>query len=120
MAPSAQLRPRDFALLVLASGDLLPRQRARDQRPDQAGSALQRRILDRLAALEPEPEAIETALLTIVDEIGPPTGPTRAIALSIRDDWQTACATPEWVSYLVGEATQASAGEKRRGRQLPR
>src|SRR5438270_4314184 len=82
------LRPRDLALLLLASGDLLPRQRARDQQADRAGLALKGRVLDRLAALDPEPEAVEATLLQIVDEIGPPTGPTRAIALHIHEEWQ--------------------------------
>jgi len=31
------LRPRDFAVLLLSSGDLTPRQRARDQVADRAG-----------------------------------------------------------------------------------
>ena len=115
------LRPRDLALLLLASGDLLPRQRARDQQADRVGLDLARRVLDRLAALDPEPAQLEAALSRIVEEIGPPLGPTRAIAATVRDDWQTACATPEWVAQLLGQAVQQSAreGEDRpRGRRV--
>ena len=110
------LRPRDLALLVLASGDLLPRQRARDQQADQAGLALKRRVLDELAALDPEPEQLEATLLRIVEEIGPPTGPTRAIALDIREEWQAACASPEFVTHLLGEAALQNQEGRRRGR----
>lgn len=113
------LRPRDLALLLLASGDLLARQRARDQQADRAGLQLKRRILDRLAALDPEPADLEAALLRIVEEMGPPTGPTRAIALSVREEWQTAATTPEWVAHLLGDAMRESAEGPRRGRRLP-
>jgi hypothetical protein len=110
------LRPRDLALLLLASGDLRPRKRARDQQADLAGLDLKRRILDRLAALDPEPVELEAALAQIVEEIGPPTGPTRAVAAGVRDEWQAACASPEWVAHLLGEATQGGEEGQRRGR----
>ena len=119
MTSTEPLRPRDFALLLLASADLLPRQRARDQRPDLAGIELKRTILDRLAALDPEPEKLEAALQQIVEELGPPHGPTRAIALSVRDDFTLACATPEWIGHLLAEATRENVGEGRRGRKFP-
>jgi hypothetical protein len=112
------LRPRDLALLLLASADLRPRKRARDQQADRAGLELKRRLLDRLAALDPEPEDLETALVQIVEEFGPPTGPTRAIALSFRDEWQAACVSPEWVGQLLGEAVRESDGNERHGRRV--
>ncbi len=102
------LRPRDLALLLLSSGDLRPRQRARDQQADHAGLALQRRVLDRLAALDPDPADLAAALQHIVDEFGPPHGPTRAIAESVRDDWQAACASPDWLHHLLHQATRTS------------
>jgi hypothetical protein len=98
------LRPRDFALLLLASGDTRPRQRARDQQADRAGAELKRRVLERLAALDPEPAGLEAALLHIIEEIGSPEGPTRALALGLREEWQAACAAPEWVAHLLDEA----------------
>jgi hypothetical protein len=113
---SEPLRPRDLALLLLASGDLLPRRRARDQQADRTGLELKRRLLDRLAALDPEPDAMEAALLRIVQEFGPPTGPTRAIAAIVRDEWLTACTSPEWVAQLIAEAARSSAEEMPRGR----
>jgi hypothetical protein len=107
------LRPRDLALLLLASGDLHPRQRARDQQADTAGLELKRRLLDRLAALDPEPEELEGTLARIIEEIGAPQGPTRAVAVLIRDEWLAACAAPEWVLHLLREGT---AGDEQRQR----
>jgi hypothetical protein len=112
------MRPRDLALLLLASGDLLPRQRARDQQADRAGLDLKRRVLDRLAALDPEPADLEATLLQIVAEIGPPEGPARAVAVIVRDEWLVACSSPQWVGQLLAEA--AAEGENQRGRRLPR
>lgn len=103
-----RLRPRDLALLLLASGDLRPRKRARDQQADRVGLDLKRRILQCLAAMDPEPADLEAALVGIVGEIGPPTGPTRAVATIIREEWQAACASPEWVAQLLGQAMQES------------
>jgi hypothetical protein len=116
--PGNPFRPRDLALLLLASGDLAPRQRARDQQADLAGLQLKRRLLDRLAALDPEPEELEAALVRIVEEVGPPTGPTRAIALSVREEWEAAQLSPEWVAQLLGEAVRESEEGPRGGRRF--
>src|SRR5437588_777155 len=51
--PAEPLRPRDLALLLLASGDLLPRQRARDQQGGVAGAFLDR-LFGRRGPLPPE------------------------------------------------------------------
>jgi hypothetical protein len=98
------LRPRDLALLLLASKDLRPRKRARDQRADAAGLELRRRVLERLAALDPPPEDVERTLAQIIDEFGDPSGPTRAIALSIHDEWRAAQMNPRWLTQLRQEA----------------
>lgn len=113
------LRPRDLALLLLASGDLRPRKRARDQQADLAGLQLKRRVLECLAALDPDPADLEATLVRIVEEIGPPTGPTRAIAVTVHEEWQAACVAPEWVAHLLGEALREGAEETDHGRQLP-
>jgi hypothetical protein len=113
------LRPRDLALLLLASGDLLPRQRARDQQADLTGLALKKRVLEELCEIDPEPEALEAALVQIVEQIGPPSGPTRALAITIRDEWLAACAAPEWTAHLLGEAIRDSTEGGRRGRRVP-
>jgi hypothetical protein len=106
--PPEPLRPRDLAVLLLASRELRPRQRARDQRADTAGLDLKRRILQRLVAQDPEPADIEAALLRITEELGPPAGPTRAIAGMIHEEWRAACASPAWVSKLLEDAVGAA------------
>ena len=114
------LRPHDFAVLLLSSGDLAPRQRARDQQADRAGLELKRRILNGLVARDPEAEDLEAALLAIVEELGPPSGPARAVALALFEEWQAASTTPAWVAHLLGEAVRGPDVEgRRRGRQLP-
>ena|SRR5260370_13745460 len=110
---SEPLRPSALALLLLSSGDLRPRKRARDQQADRAGLDLKRKILQRLAELDPEPHELDAALVRIVGEMGPPTGPTRAVAESVREDWQSACLAPEWVAQLLGEAVQERNEKKK-------
>jgi hypothetical protein len=100
------LRPRDLALLLLASRDLRPRQRARDQQADLAGLALKRQVLERIAALDPEPPALESTLAGIAEELGKPSGPARAMATLFRDEWHMACSAPDWVAQLLAEALE--------------
>ena len=118
-SPDDLLRPRDLALLLMASGELSPRQRARDQQADLAGAELKRRVLSELVARDPDGLALESALLEIVAEFGPPTGPTRSVALSFLEEWRLAAESPGWVAHLIGEAVSGRTEGKRRGRQLP-
>src|SRR5262249_9531013 len=114
------LRPKDMALWLLASGDLLPRQRARDQQADISGSALKARILHELVALDPEPAQLEAALEQIIMLLGAPAGPTRAVAISVLEEWQTACVSPQFVAWLLAQAVQeglAPTEGRRRGRK---
>jgi hypothetical protein len=113
------LRPSDVALFLLASGDLLPRQRARDQQADIAGLDLKRRVLDLVVAHDPEPDELDACLARIVAEIGPPSGPTRAICASVRDEWEQALASPAMLDWLLGEALREGErpGERRGGRR---
>jgi hypothetical protein len=106
MKESLSPRPKDIALLLLASGDLLPRQRARDQQADITGNALKSRILNALVRLDPEPEQVEATLEQIIALLGPPTGPIRAIAVGVLEEWQAACASPEFVEWLLAQAVQ--------------
>ena len=109
MTPSGSpdpLRPRDLAIVLLASRDLRPRQRARDQQADLAGLALKRRVLEQVAALDPEPADLEATLARIVEDLGQPSGPARAIAALVRDEWQMACASPAWLAQLLAEAVE--------------
>ena len=100
------LQPGDFARLLLASGDLRPRKRARDQQADLAGLVLKRRVLEAIAERDPEPDELEGTLLAIIDDLGPPTGPTRSIALALFEEWRVAAETPGWVEHLLSEAVR--------------
>jgi len=115
---SPPLRPRDLAVLLLASHDLLPRQRARDQQADRAGMEIKRQLLTQVADLDPEPERLEAVLAEIIETIGQPTGPTRAVATAFRDEWQAACVSPEWIAQLLDEAVAERKEERRRGQSL--
>ncbi len=100
------LSPHDFALLLLAAESGPPRQRARDQRADRTGLELRRQVLQRLAALDPDAEQLEAALLQIVSAIGPPTGPARSVAISVRDEWRAARDDPGVFQRLLQQALQ--------------
>jgi hypothetical protein len=117
---SEVLRPRDFALLLLATGDALPRQRARDQQADRAGLELKSRVLNELVARDPDPDDAEAVLMEVVEDMGPPTGPTRTMAALVLEEWRTAIAVPGWVEHLVDEAMHPPQRKgKSRGRDLP-
>jgi hypothetical protein len=114
-------RPSEIALLLLASGDLLPRQRARDQQADLSGNELKRQLLNALVLRDPEPDQLAAALEAIVAELGPPTGPTRSVAMAVMDDWRAACESPVFVEWLLEQAVregQATGERRRRGRNV--
>ena len=117
-------RPSDLALFLLASGEMMPRKRARDQQADIAGLELKRQVLHRLVAIDAEPDQLEAALFQIVEELGPPYGPTRAICTSIRDDWEAAALNPELTEWLIDQAIREgermTEREGRRGKQSNR
>jgi hypothetical protein len=110
-----ELRPRDLAIMLLASGDLLPRQRARDQQADLAGLTLKRQLLAHVAAVDPETNALDATLAEFIDSLGPPSGPVRGLAREFREEWQAACVVPEWTAYLLQEALNAPE-PKRKGK----
>jgi hypothetical protein len=112
------MRPCDLALLLLSSGELLPRQRLRSQSPDAAGLELKRRLLQRIADLDPEPGHLDATLARLIDELGPPSGPIRALALGFRDDWQGLASNPDWLKQLRDEAAQRRERGDRGGQQL--
>ena len=108
-------RPRDLALLLLAASGDPPRARARDQQADRAGLALRRRVLDRLAALDPEPEDLEPALAAIVAEFGAPTGPTRGVCAQLLQEWDECRLSPGAWSWLLAEALASADRAPSRG-----
>jgi hypothetical protein len=67
---------------------------------------MRRRVLNLLAALDPDPEALEAALSSIASELGEPIGPTRAICLTIYQEWEMAQLNPRFVTFLVEKAAR--------------
>ena len=113
------LRPGDFARILLATGGAPPRARARDQQADLAGEAVRQRILDRLAALDPEPVDLEASLLAIIAEQDEPAGPARGVCTAILQEWQMALSNPAYWSFLVQEAIDVT-GKPPASRRRPR
>jgi hypothetical protein len=77
----------------------------------------------RLAALDPEADAIEAALAFIVTEFGAPTGPTRGVCSQILQEWQQTRLAPEAWSWLISEAiSSGDPGDEnhRRGKRRRR
>jgi hypothetical protein len=110
------MRPRDLAQLLLSSEELRPSRRKRSQSPDVAGLELKRRLLLRVAEIDPEPGDLESSLARLIDELGPPPGPIRALAIGFRDDWQGLVANPAWLDQLREEAAREGRDG---GRRLP-
>ena len=104
------MRPRDLALLLLASEELRPRKRLRSQYPDNLGMELKRSLLQRVADLDPEADELESVLARLIDELGPAPGPIRALAVGFRDDWRGLEANPEWLEQLREEAAREGGG----------
>ena len=100
------MRPRDLALLLLSSEELRPRKRLRSQYPDNLGMDLKRALLQRLVDLDPDADNLEPTLATLIEEVGPATGPIRALAIGFRDDWLGLASNPEWLEQLREEATR--------------
>lgn len=107
------LRPGDFARVLLASGGDPPRARARDQQADMIGEAIKRRVLNRLVVLDPEPESLEATMLTIIEELGEPSGSTRAVCTAIAQEWEMARVSPGFWQYLIDQAVR---GDERQDR----
>lgn len=106
------MRPRDLSLLMLAAGGKPPRQRARDQKADRAGFELRQQLLDRLAQLDPDADELEASLMRVIEELGPPSGPVRAIAANVRDEMRSAYEDPSIVEHLIRDAVQADATKR--------
>jgi hypothetical protein len=114
--PDEPRRPRDLALLLLAKDDTPPRNRARDQQADIAGASIRRGLLDRVAAVDPEPEDLDEVLFAIVAELGDPPGPVRSVALGFREDWRFANQSPASWGFFLDEALHADEPKERRRR----
>jgi hypothetical protein len=66
------------------------RRRTRDTTPDAIGLGLKRGLLERAIRDDPEPEAFEAWLMARCLEAGPASGPIRAMAQGLLEEWRLA------------------------------
>ncbi|MBI2756000.1 MAG: type III secretion fhipep protein [Chloroflexi bacterium] len=107
MTASAQsLAPDEFARLLLngiAVSEARSRRRKRDQKPDEAGLAIKRTLLEGIAAEAPDEAALGEWLLDRV-LASPVSGATRAMAAMVLEEYQVARSDPEFRRWL-GQAS---------------
>lgn len=111
--PRDYIRPSQLATLLLASGESVPRVRARDQQADMAGSQLKQRVLRRIIELDPEPADFRATLESIIAEFGEPTGPTRALARVIVEEWLSTSDHPPLSHWLLEQAIHTNRDSRR-------
>lgn len=107
------LRPGTFARLSLAAhaaAEGRRRRRKRNQTPDAIGLAIRRELLERIAAEEPAPAAFEAWLLRYtLDQ--PASGPVRALAVQVLEEYRFAQHDPAFGRWLAAGAPSADADE---------
>ena len=109
---SAGPRPGEFCRRLLASLDASEgrrRRRKRDTTPDAIGMGIKRELLERAARESPTPEAFEAWLLAQCRTVGAATGPVRAMALSILEEWRLAAGSPSLDRWLAEGAPSDDA-----------
>ena len=110
----AVLRPAEFSrrlLRALEASEGRRKRRKRDQTPDAIGLGLRRSLLERAAADDPEPDDFEAWLLsqTLAE---PASGPTRAMAVMILDEYRFACQDPSFDRWLAQGAPSEDAADR--------
>jgi hypothetical protein len=98
MAP----RPADVCRQLLAALDAADgrrRKRKRDTTPDALGLGIKRRLLEAAAREDPAPERFEGWLLERA-LAEPASGPTRAMAMAILEEWRLARTSPAFAEWL--------------------
>ena len=106
--------------MLLAAARDPPRARARDQQADLVGEAIRRPVFNRLVLLDPDPEMLEQAFLTIIGDLGEPSGSTRAVCTAVSQEWEMVRVRPGFWPFLIGQAMGADDSAPRsRKKALP-
>ncbi|MDQ4077598.1 MAG: type III secretion fhipep protein [Chloroflexota bacterium] len=109
------LRPREFShqlLQALDASEGRRKRRKRDTTPDKIGLNVKRDLLQRVIEDDPAPEEFEGWLLTEVLRMPAGSGPVRALAIQILDEYHVACQDPHFRSWLAEGAPSADAVNK--------
>jgi hypothetical protein len=103
------IRPAEFCVLErqLIASMAMRKKRNVQMAPMQE---LKVQLLERVAAEDPEPSAFNAALARAVIDVSPggATGPAQAVASDLEMDWQLACTSQGFLSWLraTGAAKQ--------------
>ena len=107
-------RPALFCEKLLSALDASEgrrRKRARNTTPDAIGMAVKRDLLHGTIAEDPEPEAYEAWLYGRVMAAGAASGPVRAMALDLANEWRTVRQMPSFRAWLEHGAPSEDAAE---------
>ena len=101
VAPVAPLRPAEFCALEQALVSGMAMRKKRNVKMD-AAQELKLRLLEHVAAADPDPAHFSSALAEAIIAVtnGPATGPAQAVASDLQMDWDLAQASPGFVTWL--------------------
>ena len=101
------IRPGEVCRQLLAAMDAAEgrrKRRKRDTTPDTIGMEIKRDLLARAAREDPTPDEFETWLLEQCLSAGPASGPTRAMARDVLEEWRIAAAADGFRAWLAAGA----------------
>ena len=116
MEKPTAVRPGEFCqflLRTLEASEAQTRRRKRDQTPDHIGLALRRVLLEHVVAIDPDEDQFEQALLERV-LASEASGPLRAMAILIMNEYRFSATQPRLVEWLQAGAPNADADEPAR------
>ena len=102
-----QLRPARICAQLLQALDASDGRRARRKRnttPDAVGQSIKRELLERAVADDPDPEEFDVWLLEQCQTAGAATGPVRAMARDVLDEWRGAVGIGDFRAWLAAGA----------------
>jgi hypothetical protein len=111
-APGGELRPADFCrqlLDALEASEGRRKRRKRNTTPDALGMDVKRELLERAAREDPAPDAFEEWLFARCLEAGHGSGPVRAMALTVLEEWRLVQETGSFREWLHEGAPSADA-----------
>jgi hypothetical protein len=108
----AEPRPAEICRYLLRAMDASEgrrKRRKRDTTPDALGMEILRELLEAAIAADPDRDAFEAWLFARVQASGALSGPTRAMARHLRDEWAFALASGGFRDWLAAGAPSDDA-----------